>query len=131
MKTSKTTIAIAAIAVIALLASATALYTMSSLPSVPVTVNPSPTPSPTASPPPEDETLSQVQVSATSIQVGDDLTLTTQVSDHTEGLTVTFLVYGEDTVIGTADTDESGTASLTIIANSVGTFQFYATADYT
>jgi hypothetical protein len=73
-------------------------------------------------------TLSAVTVSSINIVVGDNLTLSTTVSDATTGLTVTF--YNQNSIaVGTAVTNSLGTASLTI-QPPVGTWSFYATATH-
>lgn len=118
---------------LSLLVGVAAIYFMASPASDPVTVSPAPTPTPTptatATPTPQHATLSKVTVSSISITVGGELTLTTTVSDHTQGLTVTFY-DNTDEIVGTAQTNADGTASLTIIALEPGTFTFYATANH-
>jgi hypothetical protein len=127
MKLSKTIIALAVVAL--LVGVAAAVYVMNAPASPTVTVNPSPSPSPSPSPVPA-ASLSQVQVSDTDIVVGDELTLSTTVSDHTEGIVVTFKIQADNTVVGTATTGPTGTATLTITANTAGTYNFIATATH-
>jgi Flp pilus assembly protein CpaB len=112
-----------------LLVGVAAIYFMASPASDPVTVSPAPTITPTPTQTPQHATLSKVTVSSTNINVGSELTLTTTVSDHIQGLTVTFY-DNTDEVLGTAQTNSEGTASLTIIALEPGTFTFYATANH-
>ena len=123
MKTSKIAIIAIVAALCVTISLAAASYLITAPQSDPVTVNPTPTPPPEA-------TLSKVQVSATTIEVGDELTLTTTLSDHTAGLTVSFYIVGTDDYVGDAATDASGVASLTIAAQQAGTFRFYATAEH-
>jgi hypothetical protein len=73
-------------------------------------------------------TLSKVSVSSILITAGDSLTLSTTVSDHTQGITVTFFNQN-DVSVGTAVTGPTGTATLTI-QPPVGTWSFYATATH-
>lgn len=114
---------------LSLLVGVAAIYFMASPASDPVIVSPAPTPTPTSTATPQHATLSKVTVSSTTINVGGELTLTTTVSDHTQGITVTFY-DNTDNVLGTAQTNDVGTASLTIIALEPGTFTFYATANH-
>jgi Flp pilus assembly protein CpaB len=112
-----------------LLVGVAAIYFMASPASDPVTVSPAPTITPTPTQTPQHATLSKVTVSSTNINVGSELTLTTTVSDHIQGLTVTFY-DNTDEVLGTAQTNDVGIATLTIIALEPGTFTFYATANH-
>ena len=112
-----------------LLVGVAAIYFMASPASDPVTVSPAPTITPTPTQTPQHATLSKVTVSSTNINVGSELTLTTTVSDHIQGLTVTFY-DNTDEVLGTAQTNDVGIATLTIIALVPGTFTFYATANH-
>ena len=106
---------------------ALAAYTMTSPSSNPLTVtDPTPTPSPT--PEPIAATLSKIELSVPTITVGEEVTLSTTVSDSTPDITVTFFNNG-DGVVGTAITDTSGIASLTITP-PLGTWTYYATAQH-
>ena len=116
MKSTKATVALTLIILLVCAETALAVYVMTAPQSVDVTVNPA-----LAS-------LSQVTVSSTVITVGDSLTLSTTVSDHTAGLTVTF--YNQNNIeVGTATTNSAGTATLTIQPPE-GTWSFYASANH-
>jgi hypothetical protein len=125
------TILFAAIIITALVTITTvaALYTMRAPNSPDVVIDPeaTPTPTPTATLPPEAE-LSQVQPSVTSATVGDSITLSTTVSDHLAGITVTF--YNQnDVAVGAAVTNSAGIASISIMPPE-GTWSFYATGTH-
>jgi len=114
MKT-KTAALLAGLLVLCLVGVVAATYLMTSPESDDVTVS-------------TQATLSKVTVSTISVTVGDSLTLSTTVSDHTSGLTVTFF-NNNDVSVGTATTDSSGTASLTLQPPE-GVWSFYATATH-
>jgi hypothetical protein len=76
------------------------------------------------------EVLSQVTVSSISLTVGDELTLSTTVSDGTIGLPVTFFCIGDPDPIGTVNTDSTGKATITFTIDTAGTYSFYATATH-
>lgn len=73
-------------------------------------------------------TLSAPTVSSIAINVGDNLTLTTTLSDGLSGVNVTFFNQN-DVVVGTAVTDSAGVATLTI-QPPLGTWSFYAQAEH-
>jgi hypothetical protein len=127
MRISKPLIALLLVALI--VAIAAAVYTMNSDPSDTVIVNPTPTasssPTPTQQP---QATLSKVSVSTTMLTVGAQLTLSTTVSDGTPDLTVTFYDQ-ENTAVGSAVTDSTGKATLTITP-PVGSWSYHATAEH-
>lgn len=116
MKNTKIIIAVVALALVAGIA--TAAYVMTAPMSDDITVNPPGSPA----------TLSKVTSSAYTLTAGETITLTTTVSDGTQGINVTFLNQNGVSV-GTAVTDESGTASVTITPPE-GTWSFYATATH-
>lgn len=116
MKVSKILVAVALFALVATVAAAG--YLMISPSSDDVTVNPLPIKA----------TLSKPALSDTILTVGDSLTLTTTVSDATAGITVSFFNQN-DVEVGTAVTDATGTATITITPPE-GTWSFYATATH-
>jgi hypothetical protein len=116
-----------AVAALATLLIVSASYVMTSPVSQNVVVNPTPTPTPSPTPTPAPATLSTVTVSATALTVGQSLTVTTQVSDHTEGIVVTFKTVTGDITVGTANTDATGLASFTFLP-PLGQTRYYAVA---
>jgi len=104
---------------------AAAGYLMNAPSSPNVTTNPSPSPTPSPSPAPA--TLSAVTVNATTCTVGDWLTLSTTVSDHTAGIIVTFTAVIGGSNVGTATTDASGLATLTF-QPTIGSTRYSASA---
>jgi hypothetical protein len=129
MRISKPLIALLLVALV--VAIAAAVYTMNSDPSDTVIVSPTPTPTASPSPTPTQQpqaTLSKVSVSTTMLTVGAQLTLSTTVSDGTPDLTVTFYDQ-ENTAVGSAVTDATGKATLTITP-PVGSWSYHATAEH-
>jgi hypothetical protein len=102
-------------------------YLMTAPASDNTTVNPSTSPSPSPSPSPVPATLSKVTVSTQTLTVGQSLTITTTVSDHTAGIIVTFTAVTGGATVGTATTDNTGLASLTF-QPPVGQTRYAATA---
>lgn len=125
IKIKKTTIIILiGVAIIAAAISvAAASYWMMS-PSRDLIVDPTPTPPPQA-------TLS-LEISQDRITYGESVTLMATVSDAAEGVTVNFYegAVGEGTQIGTAVTDDAGSASWTVTSPSVGTHTYHARANH-
>jgi len=118
-----------AIVVVSLVAFAVAAYTMTAPNSDPLNVNPTPTPSPTPSPTPVPiATLSKVTLSASTLYVGEQVTLSTTVSDLTQGMVVNFF-NNNNAAVGSATTDSNGVAS-TSITPPIGTWTYYATATH-
>ena len=113
--TSKTKLAIMllilVIAVVVSFKVVDAVYHITSPPSDTVTVT-------------QPQTLSKPTVSATSVTVGETITISTTLSDGTAGVVVTF--FENDNVIGSDSTDDKGTATYTRVLISVGSYTYYA-----
>lgn len=116
MKNTKILIAVLALALVVGIAAAA--YVMTAPMSDDITVNP----------PGTQATLSKVTSSTYTLTEGASITLSTTVSDGTQGINVTFLNQNGVSV-GTAVTDNTGTASVTITPPE-GTWSFYATATH-
>lgn len=111
-------IIIAVVALALVVGIAAAAYVMTAPMSDDITVNPPGAPA----------TLSKVTSSTYTLTEGESITLSTTVSDGTQGINVTFLNQNGVSV-GTAITDATGVATLTITPPE-GTWSFYATATH-
>jgi len=118
----KAVIALCLIALVATMSTVLAAgYLIVSPASDQLTVNPKPT-----DPDPDPEaTLSKVKLNVNTITEGDTVTLTTLLSDKTQGLKVVFYDQ-DDNKVGEANTNVDGRACITITPTA-GTYTYYAT----
>ena len=115
--------AIIVIAVASLLVGGVYAATLLTSPSSdPVTVNATPTPTPSPTPIPVG--LSKVTVNTQTLTVGEQLTISTTISNATPDLIVNF--YNQNNAaVGSAVTDALGTATLNLTP-PIGTWTYYA-----
>lgn len=88
-----------------------AIYHITSPPSDTVTVT-------------ETQTLSRPTVSATSMTVGETLTISTTLMDGLSGVQVSFFENGN--LIGNDFTDDTGTATYNRVMTSAGSYTYFA-----